>query len=253
MMCLHTIMTIKRHWMYGSWIWLHELVITNWAWWVFKKREYMKLVGKNGGRGWGRDWGVWIGVDQNIRSKCIVHMCESPKKFMRKYKRAGRCSSVPRHVLSMPKTLGSVRNPHMNSTHTGPQCRYAHLLAERRSSNLGSHTQYASMILSVTANKRIQSSACRSQHGGRPKGRSGEGGMFHPAPPCSVLLDVLLVFLIWSMEWLTGPTSQGCWERGGVACAPHSSYFFYMSGDHSSRSLALAWRISWVNVHCVPS
>lgn len=123
-------------------------------------------------------------------------MCESPKKFMRKYTRAGRCSSVPQHVLSMPKTLGSARNPHMNSMHTGPQCRYAHLPADRRSSNLGSHTQYASVILSVTANERTQSSACRSQHGGRPKGQWGEGGMAHPAPPGSVLLDVLLVFLI---------------------------------------------------------
>lgn len=70
---------------------------------------------------------------------------------------------MPQRVLSMHKILGSVPSPHMNSTHTYtfwiPTMKVLTPAGrQRKTSNEGFHTQYAPIILSVIANKRIKSS-----------------------------------------------------------------------------------------------
>lgn len=99
-------------------------------------------------------------MDQNTLYTCM--RAPKTKTFIRKYKRAGGGGAQwHSNVLSPHKTLGSVPSPHMNSTHTYTYVLDTHNAGThtcRQAENVGSHTQYTSMILSVIANKRFRSS-----------------------------------------------------------------------------------------------
>lgn len=91
---------------------------------VALKPEYVKLVEKVRMEDQGGVAGERIGggYDPNTLCACTTFpkhtMCmyDIPNKFIGKIKKGRECGSLPQHVLSMHKALGSGPNPHIRST-----------------------------------------------------------------------------------------------------------------------------------------